>query len=250
MLWRTNLRRPHIVPALATIVALVLVLAVIDVRIFGGRLHEWFKPQPILTFAGVIAGFLVLRWQLAIQHQNAMHANAEKDRNQLYLEIYRDIAQQSEQTTRALQDYGAVGLRVHMAATLATLPTPPAFPQPDEVRALWSAATAEVIALMGKLEKWEIAIGPGVMNFKRAFADCRETLTGRMENLLSALADVHVLGPGAGSLGPFFVLRAVLPRPAMRAPAPVSRSRTRKSGPEIGSWAFSVQAAGQATAQA
>ena len=79
-------------------------------------------------------------------------AEAEPDRNQLYLEIYRDIAQQSEQTTRALQDYGAVGLRVHMAATLATLPTPPAFPQPDEVRALWSAATAEVIALMASLK--------------------------------------------------------------------------------------------------
>ncbi len=53
----------------------VLGLAAVDVLIFGEPLREWFKPQPILTFAGVVAGFLVLRWQLATQHRNTLRVN-------------------------------------------------------------------------------------------------------------------------------------------------------------------------------
>src|SRR5713226_4660318 len=107
----------------------VLGLAAVDVRIFGEPLREWFKPQPILTFAGVIIGFLVLRWQLATQHRNTLRVNAEKDRNQLHLEIYRDIAVQSAKTSRALQVFGSIGLQADMAAALALLPVPPAFPE-------------------------------------------------------------------------------------------------------------------------
>ena len=103
--------------------------------------------QPILTFAGVIIGVLVLRWQLAAQHRNTLRADAEKDRNQLHLEIYRDIALQSQKTAREVQVFGTIGLRADMAAALASFPTPPAFPELDEVRNLWHAATAEVIAL-------------------------------------------------------------------------------------------------------
>src|SRR5881396_820749 len=126
----------------------VLGLAAVDVLVFGGPLREWFKPQPILTFAGVIVGFLVLRWQLATQHQNTLRVNAEKNRNELHLEIYRDIAAQSEKTAREVQAFGSIGMRADMAAALrASLPAPLAFPESDEVRKLWHAATAEVIAL-------------------------------------------------------------------------------------------------------
>jgi hypothetical protein len=149
----------------------ILGVAAMDVLIFGGPLREWFKPQPILTFAGVIVGFLVLRWQLAIQHQNTVRVNAENKRNELHLEIYRDIAAQGEKTAREVQAFGSIGLRIDMAAALTSLPTPPVFPEAEELRKLWQTATAEVIALMGALEKWEIALGGGVANFKRALRE-------------------------------------------------------------------------------
>jgi hypothetical protein len=168
--------------------ALIVAVAAVDVRIFGEPWREWLRPQPILTFTSVITGFLVLRWQLAVQHRNAMRANAEKDRNQLHLEIYRDIALQSEKASRALRDFGALGMETSMAASLADLPAPPAFPEPHRVRELWQAATAEVIALNASLEKWEIAMGPGAANFKRALGDGLTGLSKAVDRVQPALA--------------------------------------------------------------
>lgn len=42
----------------------------------------------------LISGFLILAWQLRAQHDNAVRANAERDRNALHLEIYKDTAAQ------------------------------------------------------------------------------------------------------------------------------------------------------------
>jgi hypothetical protein len=184
----------------AAVGALVVVLAAVDVRFFGEPLREWFRPQAIVTFTGVVAGFLVLRWQLATQHRNATRANAEKDRNQLHLEIYRDVAEQNEKASRALHALGAeVGLRANMAASLASLPTPPAFPEPGAALELQSAATAEVIALMGALEKWEIAIGPGVANFKGALRDGLDQLRKDFDRVHRVLLAVAYAKPAVGA---------------------------------------------------
>ena len=173
----------------------VLGLAAVDVLVFGGPLREWFKPQPILTFAGVIVGFLVLRWQLATQHQNTLRVNAEKNRNELHLEIYRDIAAQSEKTAREVQAFGSIGMRADMAAALrASLPAPLTFPESDEVRKLWHAATAEVIALMGALEKWEIALGGGAANFKRTLSDGLSETSMAIDRIQPALAFAKTRG--------------------------------------------------------
>src|SRR5437667_340037 len=99
--------RPRVVPGVAMVAAFVVALAAVDVLVFGDQLREWLKPQPILTLAGVVAGVIVLRWQLATQHTNTRLADAEKDRNQLHLEIYRDVAEQNDKASRALHALGA-----------------------------------------------------------------------------------------------------------------------------------------------
>src|SRR5437899_2541533 len=106
---------------LALIAAVVVALAAVDVLVFRDPLRDWFKPQPIATLAGIIFGFFLLRMQLRAQHQHTVDANTKKDRDALHLEIYRDIAAQSEKTLREVRALGALGMQTDMAAALAAL---------------------------------------------------------------------------------------------------------------------------------
>jgi len=56
------------------------------------------------------------------------------------------------------------------------------------VQQLRSAATAEVIALMGALEKWEIALDGGAANFKRALSEGLSDISKVIERIQPALA--------------------------------------------------------------
>src|SRR5438874_7573448 len=80
---------------LAIAVGLVLVLFATDWKL-NGHPQDWVRPERSLTALGLVTGFFVLGWQLTRQHQNALRVETEKARNQLHLEIYKDLASASE----------------------------------------------------------------------------------------------------------------------------------------------------------
>ena len=151
---------------------LVVSAAAVHVLGFGGSLKDWFSPHPILTLAGVLLGFIGLWWQLDVQHKNTLQANAEKDRNALKLEIYRDLAATSEDADRSL-------IRTIELATVA--------PSSVELHNTWSNCSTAVVALMTRLEKWEIALGPRCAAVRRALGEGLAEVNTAAANLLSAM---------------------------------------------------------------
>jgi hypothetical protein len=77
------------------------VLVSVDVLYDGGMPKDWVKPERSLAFFGFLVGALVVAWQLARQHENALAAQATQTRGALNLEIYKDFASSIEQASHS-----------------------------------------------------------------------------------------------------------------------------------------------------
>jgi len=179
--------------------ALLLLLGVeslvwIDLQL-GGALRDWSKPQPTLTMASILAGFLILTWQLNRQHRNTIESNAEIARNELKLEVYRDLATASQRAAKTLQklhsDVMAVdmdlGIRLqHYANFNQVLPSRHTF---QKMTYQQSAAETEVIGLMAEMEKWEIALGTEFQSFKEAIGNHLQQSGGKCRDYFWSMRD-------------------------------------------------------------
>jgi len=172
----------------AAVAAFVLFAIGVNVRVFREPLSEWFRPQPILTLAGIIFGFIILRWQLSAQHANTLKANAEKGRNDLNLEIYRDVAVASEEADRAVMLLFELRMRAD-AAWEVGITRPPAA---DEFRDAANRCTDAMLAVLARIQKWEIAFDGGHSKFA---ASLKESL-GHMRDAATSLLSVMAT-PGA-----------------------------------------------------
>lgn len=165
------------------ILLLALVLAAfvaVDLRL-GGQLKDWVRPERGLTAISIVAGFLLLGWQLDRQHRNALRVDATKARNELRLAVYKDLATASETASRKIQETNGtfMGLKfrfslARQSGTQQGLPSE-LFALPA-VQAQIQAATDGVIGVLAAMEKWEIALGPDFQAFKAAFAKHNEVL--------------------------------------------------------------------------
>ncbi len=149
-----------LIAALLILVILGLPMAV-HVLALRGDIADWVKPERSLTMIGVLAGFIILAWQLNRQHRNSLAMS----RNALWLEIYREIADASKAASNALQD--SLASRAIPPLTLG-LSTALTFQEISDSR---FRATHAVIALMAMMEKWEIALGGDFQRFKQALSE-------------------------------------------------------------------------------
>jgi hypothetical protein len=172
--------RPTIgIMAVAAFVGLAIV---VNVGVFREPLREWLKPQPILTLAGVLVGVIVLRWQLSVQHRNALRANAEKDRNELNLEIYRDVSGASEEADRAVMPLFGLTIAGDGAWTFEIEP-----PKVSEFRDATNRCTEAMVAVLARIQKWEIAFGGGHSKFAKALSQKRDNVRDTTARLLSLM---------------------------------------------------------------
>lgn len=178
------------------LVLVLIVLVGIHVHFLGGEFRDWVEPENSLTLLGVIAGFLLLAWQLdrqhrnslaqldrqhrnayeqlASQHQDSISVNAESARNALNLEIYRELADASEAASAALSHLDGVVLNVildvplrrdHFVRFGTILPPQGPYQRVNEAR------SDKVLSLMRVMEKWEVALGADFDKFKQGIGE-------------------------------------------------------------------------------
>jgi hypothetical protein len=125
------------------------------------RLRAWLAPQPVLSLAGLIIGFIVLSWQLERQHSNSLEANRRQSRDRLNLELYNEIAERIEATSTPLVEIGGLPF-----AFVGELITRNAFPRDSvppsryytQLSEKQAAAFHSVLSLMSILETHEIVM--------------------------------------------------------------------------------------------
>lgn len=151
----------------------------------GGQPKDWVRPERALTAISVLAGFVVLSWQLNRQHanalkaeavkaKNALEADARKARNELRLSIYREIGGVAESASREINTMQRVFFGLKGRFFMQRQFNHSLHAEADSFAVLQgaiSAAQDSIIAVMAALEKWEIAIGPDFQAFKAAFSE-------------------------------------------------------------------------------
>jgi hypothetical protein len=137
----------------------------IDLCWLGGTPKEWVKPERSLAFFGFVVGALVVAWQLARQHQNALDAQAQNARNVLNLEIYKDLAVVAEHAADSSQALitavMSIQLDLHTRRSIfqETNTVPPANESHQEFFDRIRKAMSDALAVPRVMEKWEIALG-------------------------------------------------------------------------------------------
>ena len=108
--------------AAATILILGLPLFLVIRAARAGTLPEWLgpwlEPQPVLSLAALGVGFVLLSWQLRVQHRNIR----QEARDRLNLEIYAELAKRIEATRQPITRLGTAPSGLLM---LLRLPRPP-----------------------------------------------------------------------------------------------------------------------------
>ena len=132
-------------------------------------IRPWLAPQPILSAAALILGFILLTWQLETQHRKTLEANRRQAQDRLKLDIFKEIAERIEATSVPLTELrevptaflGELALRKrsrvasHYQSTLQTVS---------------KEASDSVIRLMSIMETYEIAT-PEFKVFRKQLAD-------------------------------------------------------------------------------
>ncbi|MCB7129439.1 MAG: hypothetical protein J3T61_07880 [Candidatus Brocadiales bacterium] len=127
----------------------------------------WITPLAtgIAAFVGAIGAFFIARWQLGKQHESAINAQRELVREQLQLNIYRDIADKMEMCSNALNQFMIstisfpislrTRMRIYSAFKRDSGPEDYTTERFSEVRA---RASDGVFGVMWILEKYEIVL--------------------------------------------------------------------------------------------
>jgi len=168
--------------AMGLVLLLLGLLITLHVGVFHGDISDWVKPERSMTMIGVLAGFVILVWQLDRQHANGLKAEALKARNALWLQIYSELADASDVASQGLRARLAPGAVAAVSFGFATSLT---F---QEMHVGHFDTSRKVIALIGKMEKWEIALGEHFQEFKSAFSQALATWGECAGKLALALA--------------------------------------------------------------
>jgi hypothetical protein len=178
---------------LLSLLAVLVVAVVLDIVWFTRRFavkSPWLEPQPILSVATLILGFLLLNWQLGKQHRNALEANRRQGQDRLKLDIFKEIADRIEGTRVPLTEFGMVPtgfvgeLMLRQTSGIASHYQP-------QLQNLPKEASDSVVALMATLESYEIAMPE--------FAVFRKELSDSLQHAMVAFGDFVLLAaPLAG----------------------------------------------------
>jgi hypothetical protein len=167
----------------AVVVALVGVPVWFDIA-SGRGYAAWVAPQPILSVATLIAGLIVLSWQLGRQHQNTLEANRRATQDRLRLDVYKEIGDRITATTAPVGRLGFLP-----TAFVGELIVRRNFGAASGYRfarfqAASQRASASVIALVAVLEVYEIAL-PEFKVFRKALADANRQVGVAVGDFLS-----------------------------------------------------------------
>jgi hypothetical protein len=152
------------------------------------RLRQWLAPQPVLSLAGLVVGFIVLSWQLERQHNNALEANRRQSQDRLKVDLYTEIAERIEATGTPLVEIGGlptafVGeLIVRGAFERGQVPRSNYFPH---LRAKQNAAFHSILSLMWILETHEIVM-PEFAVFRQRLAQGNNTISVALNDFAAA----------------------------------------------------------------
>src|SRR5262245_18939898 len=90
----------------------ILVLAIVSGIVWFTQRFDvkskWLDPQPILSAATLVLGFLLLIWQLATQDRKSLEANRRQGQDRLKLDIFKAIAERIEATSVPLTQLAMV----------------------------------------------------------------------------------------------------------------------------------------------
>jgi len=133
-----------------------------------------------------VTGFFVLGWQLSVQNANTLAANATKDRNALHLDIYREIATSTQESSRSLSRLVELLTQADTAIAFADYGIAK-WPTREQLQEASAKITESVIALMTTMDKWAIAVGPKSADFHDALSDDLGSVGSNLSTLLSLM---------------------------------------------------------------
>ncbi|MGH7490077.1 MAG: hypothetical protein ACREMY_31390 [bacterium] len=180
---------------LLSLFAVLVAAVVLDLVWFTRRVvveSPWLAPQPILSAATLILGFILLVWQLGVQHRNTLEANRRQGQDRLKLDIYKEIAERIEGTRAPLTEFGMVPTGFVGELTLRQTSGIASHYQ-SQLRRLPKETSDSVVALMATLESYEIAM-PGFAVFRTELSDSlrqAQAAYGDFVRLAAPLAESH-----------------------------------------------------------
>jgi len=169
----TKVREKFATKGMALVLWAVLVLAIVaDIVWFTRRpdgIRPWLAPQPILSAAALILGFILLTWQLETQHRNTLEATRKQAQDRLKLDIFKEIAERIEATSVPLTELREVPTAFLGELVLRTRSRVASHYQ-SALQTVSKEASDSVVMLMSIMETYEIAM-PEFKAFRRQLAD-------------------------------------------------------------------------------
>lgn len=177
--------------------SLVALLVWLDLGSVGFR--SWLRPEPILSAAALVLGFILLSWQLNRQHVNALEANRREAQDKLRLDIFNTIAARIEATNAPLTYVGSLPTGFVGELVIRERTGAPSRHGFDDFQRASKQASDSVIALMAILELYEIVM-PEFVVFRKRLAEVLQRVSVASGDFLQ-LAGGY-LGPLAGAPPP------------------------------------------------
>lgn len=130
----------------------------------GGVWNDWVAPSAVLSLLGLGIGFILLSWQLEVQHKNTLEAHRQQAESRLRLELYDKIAQRMEAAKGSLAEITSeptsyvMRLKVVHETKSELWEVPEDFFPSHNVRELQNEVSRKIIDLISILETYEIAL--------------------------------------------------------------------------------------------
>jgi hypothetical protein len=125
----------------------------------------------VLTLASIVAGVLIVTWQIAKQHRNSLRLQEEHLKNELRVKLYERLADAVEEASSAMSASLSAARRAMMPFEL---PRPIAgAPDRDAAPALSNSrdrVTAAITKLQVVMERYEIVF-PGFVDMRTALGE-------------------------------------------------------------------------------
>ncbi|MGH7799827.1 MAG: hypothetical protein ACREOW_04245 [Thermodesulfobacteriota bacterium] len=137
--------------------------------------HWWLGY--LINVASIIIGALIVIWQMGRQHRNSLALQKRTMRDQMHLEIYKEIAEKIQVSSYALSN--TMSNIVHlplkfsmqrMIQTTLQLEQKPIEDRAQSIIDLHFNASKSIISLMATMETYEIAI-PNFTTFRYYFGE-------------------------------------------------------------------------------
>jgi hypothetical protein len=158
---------------MALVLWAVLILAIVADIVWLTRrsdgIRPWLAPQPVLSAAALILGFILLTWQLETQHRNTLEANRKQAQDRLKLDIFKEIAERIEATSVPLAELREVPTGFLGELVLRTRSRVASHYQ-SALQTVSKEASDSVVRLMSIMETYEIAM-PEFKVFRKQLAD-------------------------------------------------------------------------------